>query len=149
MYNLIEYSTNVIEYSNNYSKTSGNLWKYYRDEPINLITASKSFILKSRLLNSTNNEGPLNVEIAVPLKYLINYQKTHEEPLINDEINLILTQSANCIIKSTVMDQAKTYAITNTKLCILIESFSTQGNTKLLQQLKSGFIKQLTGININ
>ena len=73
MYNLIEYSTNVIEYSNNYSKTSGNLWKYYRDEPINLITASKSFILKSRLLNSTNNEGPLNVEIAVPLKYLINY----------------------------------------------------------------------------
>ena len=47
------------------------------------------------------------------------------------------------------MDQAKTYAITNTKLCILIESFSTQGNTKLLQQLKSGFIKQLTGININ
>ena len=25
---------NLIEYSNYYSKTSGSLWKYYKDEPI-------------------------------------------------------------------------------------------------------------------
>ena len=24
---------NLIRYSKNYSKTSGNLWQYYRDEP--------------------------------------------------------------------------------------------------------------------
>ena len=25
---------NLIKYSNNYSKSSGNLWQYYRDEPV-------------------------------------------------------------------------------------------------------------------
>ena len=59
---------NLIEHSTNYSKTSRNLWKYYRDEPNNLITASKSFIFKSRLLNSTNNEDSLNLEKTVPSK---------------------------------------------------------------------------------
>ena len=34
---------NLIEYSDNYSKTSGSLWKYYRDDPNNNLTDSKSF----------------------------------------------------------------------------------------------------------
>ena len=114
---------NVKDYSNNYSKTSENLCKFYRDGPSNLTTASKSFIFKSRLLNSTNNEGFLNLEITVPLTYLINFWKTHEMSLINSEINLILTLPANCIIKSIVINPAKTYAITDQKTSCFSRNF--------------------------
>ena len=34
---------NLIEYSHNYSKTSGRLWKYYRDDPTDNKTQSESF----------------------------------------------------------------------------------------------------------
>ena len=55
----------------------------------------------------------------VPLKYLINFWRTLEMPLISCEINLILTWSANCIIVSTaVANQGATFSITNNKtLC--------------------------------
>ena len=61
-------------------------------------------------------------------------------PLINCEINLILTWSANCAIVSTNnVNQNATFAITNTKIYVPIMTLSTQENAKLLQQLKSGF----------
>ena len=34
---------NLIECSDNYSKTSGSLWQYYKDDPNNNLTDSKSF----------------------------------------------------------------------------------------------------------
>ena len=61
-------------------------------------------------------------------------------PLINCEINLIFTWSTSCVIVSTnVANQNATFAITDTKLYVPVVSFSTQDNSKLLQQLKSGF----------
>ena len=61
-------------------------------------------------------------------------------PLINCEINLILTWSANCVIVSTdVANQNATFEITDTKLYVPVVTLSTQENAKLLQQLKSGF----------
>ena len=49
--------------------------------------------------------------------------------LINCEINLILTVSAKCILKSGGTDnQVPTFAITNTKLFVLVVSLSTQKN---------------------
>ena len=58
--------------------------------------------------------------------------------LINFEINITLTWSTNCVICEA--DRATTFAITDTKLCVQVATFSTHGNTKkLLQQLKSGF----------
>ena len=60
--------------------------------------------------------------------------------VINYEINLILTWSANCFaVAETANNQAPPFAITNTKLYILMVTLSTQDNTKLLQQLKFGF----------
>ena len=53
----------------------------------------------------------------VPLKYLSNFWRTLEKPLINCEINLILAWSKNCIIASnTAANQEATLAITDTKL---------------------------------
>ena len=40
-------------------------------------------------------------EIMAPLKCLSNFWKTLEMPLINCEINLILTWCTNCVIVST------------------------------------------------
>ena len=58
-------------------------------------------------------------------------------PLINCEVNLILTWSSTCVIADS--NGAGTFAITNTKLYVPVVTLSTQENTKLLQQLKSGF----------
>ena len=38
----------------------------------------------------------------MPLKYLSNFWRTLDIPLINCEINLILTWSENCVLKSKV-----------------------------------------------
>ena len=61
-------------------------------------------------------------------------------PLINCKINLILTWSANSVIVSTnVANQNAIFIITDTKLYVPVVNLSTQDNSKLLQQLKSGF----------
>ena len=76
----------------------------------------------------------------VPLKYLSNFWRTLEMPLINCEVNLILTWSSTCVLISTgSANQAATFAITDTKLYAPVVTLSTQENTKFLQQLKSGF----------
>ena len=63
-------------------------------------------------------------------------------PLINCEVNLILTWSSNCVLKlcsTAIQNQNATFAITDTKLYVPVVTLSTQQNTKFLQQLKSGF----------
>ena len=77
-----------------------------------------------------------NVEIMVPLKYLNNFWRTLEMPLINCEVSLILTWSSTCIITNSA--GAGTFKITDTKLYVPVVTLSTQDNVKLLQQLKSG-----------
>ena len=76
----------------------------------------------------------------VPLKYLSNFWRTLEMPLINCEVNLILTWSSTCVIVSTNnANQGATFTITNTRIYVPVVTLSTPENAKLLQQLKSGF----------
>ena len=76
----------------------------------------------------------------VPLRYLSNFWRALEMPLISCEIDLILTWSTNCVIVSTnVANQNVTFEITDTNLYVPVVTLSTQDNSKLLQQLKSGF----------
>ena len=83
---------NSTEYSDNYSKTSGRLWQYYRDEPNDNLAYSKSFKSKVKITGSTPAGGNTkDVKIIVPLKYLSNFSRTLEMPLINCEVSLILT----------------------------------------------------------
>ena len=58
-------------------------------------------------------------------------------PLINCEVNLILTWSKDCVISSAT--GGTKFKITDTKLYVPVVPLSTQDNAKLLQQLKSGF----------
>ena len=76
----------------------------------------------------------------VPLKYLSNFWRTLEMPLINCEINLILTWSSTCVLFPTnIQNQNATFEITDTKLYVPVVTLSTQKNPKFLQQLKSRF----------
>ena len=76
----------------------------------------------------------------VPLKYLSNFWRTLEMPLINCEVELILTWSRDCVtICTNVDDQVPTFIITETNLYVPVLTLSTQDNSKLLPQLKSGF----------
>ena len=98
---------NLIEHSDNYSKTSGSLWQYYRDEPalnnagssIDFPDDNNSVLFKSKqkIIGQTGNE--------LPLKYLSNFWRTLEMPLINCEINLFLTWPENFFIMLTVKCQ--------------------------------------------
>ena len=132
---------NLIEYSDNYAKTTGRLWQYFRDDDgdgDNIdIEDTKSFKFKVKITGKTNNDNEKDVEIMVPLKYLSNFWRTLEMPLINCEVNLILTWSSTCVITNS--NGAGTFAINDTKLYVPVVTLSTQENTKFLQQLKSGF----------
>ena len=116
-----------------------------KDEPNNNITQSESFKSKTKISGKTTAAGNTkDVEIIVPLKYLSIFWRTLEMPLINCEVNLILTWSATCVISSAAGET--TFKIIETKLHAPVVPLSTQDNVKLLQQLKSGF-KRTTNWN--
>ena len=94
---------NLLEYSNNYSITLVSLWNYYRDEVNDSANenndatnfrinnskaiASKSFEYKTKLIRSkSNNYHKLDAEVVVPLKYLSNFWRILDLPLIKSEI---------------------------------------------------------------
>ena len=91
---------NLIECSDNYSKTS-SLWQYYKDDPNNNITQSESVKSKIKITGKTPAAGNRkDVEIIIPLKYLSNFWRTLQMPLINCEVNFILTLSPTCVLCS-------------------------------------------------
>ena len=153
---------NLIEYSDNSSKTSGSLWQHHKDIPavnnaVDIVNfhganATDSFNFKTKIMGQTaanNNNGDIagrvDVEIIVPLKYLSNFWRTIEIPLINCEVELILTCSVHCVIIYTdVANQVPTFTITETNLYVPVVTLSTQYNAKLWPQLKSGFKRTIS-----
>ena len=115
----------LIEYSANYEKTSRCLWQHYRDEPNDDLEDSESFKSKIKITGKTpNNDNEKDIEIMVPLKYLSNFWRTLEMPLINCKVNLILTWSSTCVITNST--GAGTFVITNTKLYVPVVTLLTQ-----------------------
>ena len=128
---------NLIDYSDNYSKLSGSLWQYYKDDPIDNLTDSESFKSKVKITNRNTKD----VEIIVLLKNLSNFWRTLGMPLINCEVNLILTWSKDCVITNSTGEGK--FSKTETKLYVPVVTLSTKDNEKLFQQLKSGFKKTI------
>ena len=99
---------NLLEYSDNYSVTSGSLWNNYRaetnddenenndDEDDNKINnnkapTSKSFKYKTKIIGSKpNNNNVLDAEVVAQLKYLGNFWRSLDLPLINRKTELDL-----------------------------------------------------------
>ena len=88
----------------------------------------------------------------MPLKHLSNFWKTLDIPLINCEVSLTLSWSANCVITSLekrLVTAAQgdnpansifaTFKITDCKLYVPVVTLSAENDSKLLQQLKTGF----------
>ena len=111
---------NLLEYSKNYEKTSGSLFNYYRDKPkdhdegdgdnaINIsIRNSESFDYKTKVVGSLA-AGELekdDVQIAIPLKYLDNFWRSLDIPLINCEITLILSWYEKCVLVGKALRNA-------------------------------------------
>ena len=135
---LVMPTYNLIEYSDNYAKTSGRLRQYYRNEPNDNLADSESFKSEIKITGKTPDDGnEKDVEIMVPLKYLSNFWRTLETPLINCEVSLTSIWSSNCVITNSTGEG--TFKITDTILYVPVVTLSTKDNEKLLQQLGSGF----------
>ena len=110
---------NVTEYSINCSSTSGSLCHFGRDEIINNADATNddnvpSFKHKACLIGNTEKNGTKNgVKIAVPLKYLSNFWRSLEIPLINCEVELSLKWYETCLLTAATTG---TFKITDAKL---------------------------------
>ena len=147
---------NLLECSKNYRKTTGSLWNYYRDQPSDpLSTNSESFKYKTSIVGKTpqDNDSLTNVEVVIPLKYLSNFWRNLDIPLINCEVEIILTWSKNCVLADMTVDadadpaivapSGATFKITDTKLYVPVVTLSKENNIKLLEKLKSGFKKTI------
>ena len=109
---------NLLEYSKNYRKTIGSLYNYYRDELTNdnnnnfanrNLVNSNAFKYKNKITGNTynvdagadgydaNKNGTQEVEIAIPLKYLGNFWRVLNIPLISCEVSLELKWNKNCV----------------------------------------------------
>ena len=113
---------NLSEYSKNYRKTIGSLYNYYRDELSDdavdnnfdniKVVNSNTFKYKNKITGNTynvdagaqgynvNKNGKQEVELAIPLKYLGNFSRALNIPLISCEVSLELKWNKNCVIAS-------------------------------------------------
>ena len=139
---------NLIEYSNNYWGISGSLWQFKRDEVsvnnANLtIDGSKSFKYKTVLLwkteNAVNNtiSSVKEAKIVVPSKYLSNFWRSLEMPLINCKVYLELNWIENRILSNP--GKSAKFEISDAKLCVPLVTLSTKDSANLAKQLKEGF----------
>ena len=96
-----------------------------------------SFKYKASIIGNTGDNGTKDgVKTAVPLKYLSNFWKSFEMPLINCKLELSLNWTERCIL--TVANTA-TLKITDTKLYVPIVTLSAEDNVKLSKLLSKEF----------
>ena len=165
--------------SKNYRKTIGSLYNYYRDELSDdaddnnfdkiKVVNSNTFKYKNKITGNTynvdagfdgydvNKNGKQEIELAIPLKYLRNFWRALNIPLISCEVSLELKWNKNCVISSleerqvdagppVVRNNSPTgtiLAINDCKLYIPVVTLSKDDEIKLLTNLKSGFKREI------
>ena len=142
---------NLIEYSDNYQDYSVTLCQYKRDEPpeanaINDLTTdtSSSFKYKVSLLGNpvlVGNITKRSVKVVVPLKYLSNFFRSLEMPLINCKIKLSLTWKKKCVLSN--QDGAAVFIINDTKLYVPVVTLSKEDNKDFIEQQNKGFQRSI------
>ena len=180
MYNLLEYSKNyrktigsLYNYYRDELNNDDNLVNFAN----NNVVSSEAFKYKTKIIGNTydvnstimnpagnarvpNNNydaersGKKNVELAIPLKYLGDFCRALNIPLISCEVSLELKWNKNCAISSqriggnldggiTAAPTDATLAINDCKLYIPVVTLSKDDEIKLLTNLKSGFTREL------
>ena len=136
---------NLLEYSDNYQNSTGSLYQFKKDEPPddneNVGNAISTLVYKSKLIKGTDNDNVNNVKLIVPLKYVRNFFRSLEMPLVNCKIDLELTWHKDFMISSAnaAANQVVSFMITDTKLYVPIVTLSIKDNTNLTKQLNEGF----------
>ena len=86
---------NLLEYFDNYQNSTGTLYQFKRDEPpddnADVANNTTSLVYKSKLIKGTDDNNVNNVKLVVPLKYVSNFFRSLELPLVNCKIDLELT----------------------------------------------------------
>ena len=146
----------LIEYSDNYQDSSATLYQYKRHEPpeanaINDLTTdtSSSFKYKVSLLGNpevANNKARRNVKVVVPLKYLSNFFRSLEMPLINCKIKLNLTWKKECVLSTD--DGNAVFIINDTKFYVPVVTLSKEDNKDFIEQQNKKFQRSIIGTNI-
>ena len=142
---------NLIEYSDNYQDSSAMLYQSKRDEPPEAdaiadlaVNTSSSFKYKANLLRNIDAAIPnvarvagLNVKVVVPLKYLSNFFRSLEMPLINCKIKLNLTWKKECVLSADAGNVV--FIINDTKLYVPVVTLLKEDNKDFIDQQNKGF----------
>ena len=105
-----------------------------------------SFKYKANLIGNTETNGTKKgVKMAVPLKYLSNFWRSLEMPLINCKVELSLKWYERCLLTAAT---TATFKITDAKLYVPIVTLSAEDNAKLSKLLGKGFKILFIGTNI-
>ena len=180
MYNLLEYSKNyrkTIGSLYNYYRDELNDDVDNNNFANNIVVSSNTFNYKNKIIGNTynvdstivpasagarvanpdydaNNSRKKSIELAIPLKYLGNFWRALNIPLISCEVSLELKWNKTCVITSQQigvnLDRGNTAAPTNAilaisdcKLYIPVVTLSKDDEIKLLTNLKSGFTREI------
>ena len=181
MYNLLEYSKNYKKTTGsfyNYYRGELNDDADFNNFANNNIVSSSAFQYQSKLLGNmynvdstndppvaggarpvnpnydANRSGRATLDLVVPLKYLGNFWRALNIPLISCEVSLELKWDKNCIITSqqlgvnldggnTAAPTGATFPINDCKLYVPVVTLSKDDEIKLLTNLKSGFTREI------
>ena len=167
MYNLLEYSKNYRKATGslrNYNRDepSNPLSSNFESFKYKTSITANTYNIDEKITDNDGNEvdnpeydankvGKNETEVVIPLKHLSNFWRSLNILLINCEVELILTWSKSCVLADMTTKGAEgdspaivvpvvlTFEITDTKLYVPVVTLSKENDTKLLEQLKSGF----------
>ena len=142
---------NVIEYSDNYQDSSTTPYQYKRAEPPEAnaiadltVENSSSFQYRISLLGNpvvADNIARRSVKVVVPLKYLSNFFRSLEMPLINCKIKLNLTWKKECVLSTD--DGNAVFIINDIKLFVPVVTLSKEDNKDFIEQQNKGFQRSI------
>ena len=142
---------NLIEYSDNYQDSSATLYQCKRDEPPEddavadlMADNSSSFKYKVSLLGNpvlNDNITKRSVKVVVPLKYLSNFFRSLEMPLINCKVKLNLTWKKECILSTDAGNGV--FIINDTKMYVPVVTLSKEDNKDFIEQQNKGFQRSI------
>ena len=123
---------------------------------INCFRQLTSFKYKASILGKAddadgNDRSLTKIKLVVPLKYLSNFFRSLEMPLINCKIHLELNWNNDCVTYGAdtyaggdnANDRETTFQITSTKLYVPVVTLSNKDNVNLKKQSNEGFKRSL------
>ena len=134
---------NLLDYSSNYSDKTGSLWFYFKDKATNFnnnisdTNDFMSFMYKAQLLGNTETDGVNGIlritAVFVPLKYLSDFWKSLEMPLINFKVKLRLKWTNHCVLSENgimMLILTMVFLLSKIEYYVLLQSIYQQKTTK-------------------